>query len=307
MGGKSGGGSVQSAPKNPYQDELARIASTLFSETTPLRQGLTSNFEQLLGIDPRVAQLSQLQSQRGGNNKRRGSRNSIDQITALQQDIAANPFQGENTLFSPVTQDNISSSPLFALLKDANEQQFNLAQQQAMSMLPNGGSLNQAIGTDIPTQRARSMVAGMGGLAENEQNRRNMLLGQALGLASGGATGAMQGFGNAGSLQAQAMSTQAALANAQADRSAGKAQGVGELAGTLGAAAIKKCWVAREVYGIDNPRWVIFFYWKETQAPALFKHSYNIFGRVIAKLIRNNNKIKSVIRSWMDRKIAGYL
>jgi len=335
MGGKSGGST--SVPKNPYQDELAKIAAAIFAETTPLRQGLTGNFESLFGIDPRLSELKALQAQssggRGGTQSQSGqtrstfqpstgtvgsfkigqqadrggrSNNSgvMDQIAALQSDIDTNPFQGSNIMFDPVTSDNISANPLFALLKDANEQQFDLAQDRAMSILPQGGSLNQGL-SDIERGRASSMVASMGGLAENEQQRRQLLTSQALGLASGGTTGAMQGFGNAGALQSQAASTQAMLANANANRDAGKSQGIGQIAGM--AITKGKCWVAREVYGIDNPRWVIFYHWKEHRAPILFKHLYNILGKLFAKLIRRNNKLKIVIRAWMDSKIAEYL
>ena len=50
-----------------------------------------------------------------------------------------------------------------------------------------------------------------------------------------------------------------AASKAQASSSAGSA--LGSLVGTLGAAWITKCWVAREVYGVDDFRWIVFRNW----------------------------------------------
>ena len=247
MGGKSTP-STPKAPKNPYQDALGQIATQLFQETTPLRQGLTSNFENLVGIDPRVRQLNALRAQAfpliTAKNKK-GSQPSTPsselqaQIDQLQADITANPYQGSGQLFGPVTMDNISTSPLYGMLKQTNEQQFGQAQDRLMETLPTGGSLNQGI-IDLAGSRANAFTTQLGGLAENEQNRRNMLLGQALGLSTGGATGAMQGFGQAGNLSAQASAQQLAMQQAQMQQQSSKKGGVGELAGTLGYAAIMK-------------------------------------------------------------------
>ena len=68
--------------------------------------------------------------------------------------------------------------------------------------------------------------------------------------------------------------------------------------------AAGKCHVAREVFGRDNPEWVMFFEWKELKAPAWFRKLYNRYSEVVAKFISNKPKLKNVIRSWMRRKIA---
>ena len=66
-----------------------------------------------------------------------------------------------------------------------------------------------------------------------------------------------------------------------------------------------KCWVAREVFGNDNPQWLAFFDWKETKAPKWFKKLYDSFGERFAKFISNKPKLKKLIKTWMEDKING--
>jgi len=69
----------------------------------------------------------------------------------------------------------------------------------------------------------------------------------------------------------------------------------------LGTAA--GCWVAREVYGEDNPSWLLFRQWLETEAPDWFHSAYVRFGERFAKMIRPLPRVKAIIRRWMDSKI----
>ena len=78
-------------------------------------------------------------------------------------------------------------------------------------------------------------------------------------------------------------------------------KGVGSLGGTAG---IFACWVAREVYGADNPKWLEFREWMFTKASDNLRNFYLEYGERIAKSIRNKPKIKSIIRKWMDSKIG---
>jgi len=77
--------------------------------------------------------------------------------------------------------------------------------------------------------------------------------------------------------------------------------GVGSLGGTAG---IFACWVAREVYGADNPKWVEFREWMFTKASDNLRNFYLKYGERIAESIRNKPKIKAIIRKWMDSKIG---
>lgn len=78
-------------------------------------------------------------------------------------------------------------------------------------------------------------------------------------------------------------------------------KGAGSLSGTSGFFA---CWVAREVYGADNPKWVEFREWMFTKASDNLRNFYLKYGERIAESIRNKPKIKSIIRKWMDSKIG---
>ena len=64
------------------------------------------------------------------------------------------------------------------------------------------------------------------------------------------------------------------------------------------------CWVAREVYGADNPKWLQFREWMLTKASDNLRNFYTEYGERIAESIRNKPKIKSIIRKWMDSKIG---
>ena len=85
----------------------------------------------------------------------------------------------------------------------------------------------------------------------------------------------------------------------------GAMQGLGSLAGgQLGAAIYNKCWVAREVYGANNPKWKRFRTWLLTRAPKWFHDFYCKYGAQFAEFISDKPRTKSLIRRWMDSRIA---
>ena len=63
------------------------------------------------------------------------------------------------------------------------------------------------------------------------------------------------------------------------------------------------CWVAREVYGADNPKWLAFREWLLQESPAWFRQLYLGYGRQFARFISNRPWLKSRIRVWMESKI----
>ena len=81
----------------------------------------------------------------------------------------------------------------------------------------------------------------------------------------------------------------------------GLASGLGALGG--GFASRPPCWVAREVYGIENPQWLEFRYWLLNESPIWFRNLYLKYGERVAKFISNKPRIKSTIRKWMNTKI----
>jgi hypothetical protein len=129
------------------------------------------------------------------------------------------------------------------------------------------------------------------------------MLGQAQGLAAG-PTGPQLFDPNVGinmALQqrAQDVEFQAAKAQGQGAMLGGLASGLGALGGGF----VSKCWVAREVYGEDNPRWLQFREWLNNKAPRWFDCLYVKYGERFAKFISDKPRLKSIIRNWMDNRI----
>ena len=63
------------------------------------------------------------------------------------------------------------------------------------------------------------------------------------------------------------------------------------------------CWVAREVYGEESPKWKYFRAWLLRFAPDWFFNFYLQHGKAFAEYIRNKPDLKASIRSWMDERI----
>ena len=64
------------------------------------------------------------------------------------------------------------------------------------------------------------------------------------------------------------------------------------------------CWVARAVYGEENPRWLLFRGWLLGDAPGWFRRLYISRGERFARWLAPHPAIKSLIRRWMDWVIA---
>lgn len=78
------------------------------------------------------------------------------------------------------------------------------------------------------------------------------------------------------------------------------------LLGSLAGGAISAfCWVAREVYGKDDPRWILFRQWMFTCAPGWFFRFYVAHGEQFARLVKRLPWLRRPLRRWMDRRIAG--
>ena len=100
--------------------------------------------------------------------------------------------------------------------------------------------------------------------------------------------------------------TYGAQTRAQASTYTSPSQAFGNVASGLGNLVkipIPFCWVAREVYGIDNPKWLQFREWMLTKASDNLRNFYIEYGERIAESIRNKPRIKAIIREWMDGKI----
>lgn len=99
---------------------------------------------------------------------------------------------------------------------------------------------------------------------------------------------------------------QAAANIATANNRAATLGGIMSLGGSaIGAGAMAMCWVAREVYGAENPQWLLFRDWLFTGAPRWFRALYAGWGDAFAAWIRSKPRLKRVIRRWMDARIKG--
>ena len=74
----------------------------------------------------------------------------------------------------------------------------------------------------------------------------------------------------------------------------------GGLGGTTGLLGLPPCWVARAVYGIHNPRWLIFRQWMLHESPAWFRALYLKHGEKFAEWTANKPLLKRLIRTAMD-------
>lgn len=89
-----------------------------------------------------------------------------------------------------------------------------------------------------------------------------------------------------------------------AQKQAGTTSAIGNIFGSLLPAAITAiCWVAREVYGEDNPRWMLFRDWLFRHAPEWFFNLYINHGEAFAGWLKRNSWAKRPIRIWMDSRI----
>ena len=77
-------------------------------------------------------------------------------------------------------------------------------------------------------------------------------------------------------------------------------------AGAMGIGAL--CWVAREVYGEDDPRWTQFRHWLLTDAPKWLLKAYATHGEAVARVVKRVPILKGILRPLMDRarRAAGF-
>lgn len=65
------------------------------------------------------------------------------------------------------------------------------------------------------------------------------------------------------------------------------------------------CWVAQEVYGINNPRWLAFRRWLISDSPGWLRALYIGYGKSFSRWISDKPKIKIVVRYLMDKVVNG--
>lgn len=108
---------------------------------------------------------------------------------------------------------------------------------------------------------------------------------------------------NLSNYNANIYGSQAAFAGAQEQARGAMIGGLASGLGAIGGGFASKCWVAREVFGKDNPKWLYFRAWLDTKAPKWFYNLYLNHGERFAAFIKNKPMLKSVIRMWMNKRI----
>jgi hypothetical protein len=83
----------------------------------------------------------------------------------------------------------------------------------------------------------------------------------------------------------------------------GGGMGGGMMGGGMGGNPF--CWVAREVYGVHDPRWLAFRDWMTWQAPEWLQNLYATHGEACAHWLRERPAAKAALRLVMDRAVAG--
>ena len=200
----------------------------------------------------------------------------------------------------------------------------NMAAQNQAAQFGAGASnqmslANQSAGLQANQQRlgAASQLGGLGQQAFNtgqtiQQNQMQQgLLQQAMQQQLIDA--AKQQYGGFTGAPMQSLSAPlAALGQAQGPQTTTKSQNPGLLSYLQTGAKIlpllPTCWVAREVYGEDNPKWLQFREWVIGYSPNWFYNTYNKYGEKMAAIVAKVPALKFVIRPFMDakRKALGY-
>ena len=231
-------------------------------------------------------------------------------------------------------QQTAMAEDLYQRAQGLNPEQQRLVDQQALGMAQRQGRVTdqsaiagQLMGREQYLSGLRGQAAGMGQQAfgMNRQLAGDVgmtilgrpsaavgLGGSMLGQAQQGAAGQMgpqlfdpnMGINMALQQRGQDVTFQGMQAQANAAKSAGIMGAAGNIVGGMATGGTGFfCWVAREVYGIDNPKWIEFREWMLNDAPSWFRNLYIKYGERFAKFISNKPLVKSIIRKWMNTKI----
>ena len=291
------------------------------------------NTPETLGGTPGLFDLLEEQATRAGALQREQlGLQRADDVGALQEFApqvveayrAADPYST-----GLAEQQTAMAEDLYQRSQGLNPEQQRLVDQQALGMAQRQGRVTdqsavagQLLGRENYLAGLRGQAAGMGQQAfgMNRQLAGDVgmtilgrpssaigLGGQMLGQAQQGAAQPMGpqlfdpnvGINMALQQRGQDVTFQGMQAQADAAKGAGMMGAAGSIAGGM----IAACWVAREVYGIENPKWLEFREWMLNDAPSWLRNLYLKYGERTAKFISNKPRVKSIIRKWMNTKI----
>ncbi len=320
--------------KNPnYEEEL----SAYNAEVNKIAQSLGGNREariaeieaELAGLEeaggtPGLFDLLEESSERAGTLQREQLRlQRADDVAALQE-FAPQVVQAQRMAdpFSTEIAERMSRRALGQLTPEEERNVQQRARQASLSRGRIGDASSiaaEALGrSDYTAQFAapafqmnRALAGDVGATILGRPSSAISLGGSILGQAQAGAAGPMgpQLFDpNVGiNMALQRQSDQFGLLGAQAQADAARSSSFMGALGQIGAAALMPapvpCWVAREVYGVQNPKWIMFRTWLLNDAPSWFRNLYINHGERFARFISNKPVLKTIIRKWMNTRI----
>lgn len=238
----------------------------------------------------------------------------------------ANPFQQQvinNTMGDIGTAQQMAQNQLGAQATQARA--FGGSRHGVAEGLTNQGFIKQAADTSAnlnmqgfntalgAAQNQQQMLSGLAGQGFNFGQALNQQQAQQGGMQQGmmqmlidAAKGQYGGFAGAPTQALQLPMAALGAANmGQQTQTTTQKPGLFDYL-TLGATAI--CWVAREVYGPDDIRWVEFREWLLRDAPQWLVRAYVKHGPRVARVVRRAPVLKRILRPLMDRarRAAGF-
>jgi hypothetical protein len=199
------------------------------------------------------------------------------------------------------------------------EQSIQGRQSAALGMLGNTANI-YGQGGGAYQNAAQLGFGGANALVNLDPYQRALGTGVQLGSGILGQTGQMigntynQALGMAGNVSSFNTNMQASMYNSALNNNAASSAADKAMWGQIGGAAIGAvgkigsaaafCWVAREVYGEENPAWMEFRDWLLTRGSYRRVSRYAANGPRIAEYISTRPGWKARLRKWMDARRA---
>lgn len=248
----------------------------------------------LRAADPYSRQIAEAQQQYAADLFAKAGTLSLEEQRAAeqmarQQGMASGRIGDSSTVAAQALNRQNALAQRSAMAQQAGAQAFGYNRALA------GDVANILIGRPSTAYAMGSQAAGQGMTLAGQPTGPNLFDPNA------GVNLALQNQSNLGNYNA-------AIFGAKAGREGAIIGGGLSALGSLGGSAMMAsalCWVAREVYGEDNPKWKVFRSWLSTEAPLWLFRFYCNNGEQFAAFIKDKPAIKWVIRKLMDLAIKG--
>jgi hypothetical protein len=300
------------------QDVANQLQASLANQAA---QGEAARFGQSTGLQASLANQQAALQASLANQAAQGEAARFGQSTGLQASLANQQAAMQAALANQAARGEAArfgqSTKLQASL--ANQQaalQASLANQSALGRAAEFGQstgLQAALANQQAGLQAANLGLGaasqLGGLSQQgfnmgqsitqqqaQQGQQQQLVNQAL---IDAARGQYAGF--TGAPQGSLASFLAALGGSQTGQQTTTQTNNPGFLGYLSAGAGLLCWVAREVYGEEDDRWMQFRTWLVGAAPDWLFNAYAKHGEAFAGVVRKVPALKRILRPLMDR------